>query len=289
MVWVPLSWFITQRRTMSATTSNKRTAFGGAVVPGAKGLLTADVTATSGRQGDLASFGANRRCWASCARTRLRVLWRRGWLSSKPSSSRPRWTPRRPLAALVIVLGFSHRTFLDGALLLSGDSFTTPIATSRSTPRAARSRRRVQWPHVLGVARTKRAQRREPDPVRPSRGPGARLVVGLVVSVPPMFWWTVVACKTVAAAKGERVLVVASSDMLHSPDWELVKREDAKTLALMQKMDWRGLSRAWGPGKQILSGIQPVLALIQYAERPARPMAWSSSTRTAETTTQSAG
>jgi AmmeMemoRadiSam system protein B len=67
-------------------------------------------------------------------------------------------------------------------------------------------------------------------------------------------------------AKKKKVLVVASTDLLHDPNYELVTETDRKTMAGMEAMDCKGLMTAWSTSNQICCGIMPVLAAMRFAE-----------------------
>ena len=80
-------------------------------------------------------------------------------------------------------------------------------------------------------------------------------------------------------SSGLKFCVVASSDMLHDPDYDYVARyfvcidhfqvtnTDRATLALIEKNDFNAISKAWSYEKQILCGVGPVLTLMRFANR----------------------
>jgi AmmeMemoRadiSam system protein B len=67
------------------------------------------------------------------------------------------------------------------------------------------------------------------------------------------------------AANDRQVFVVASTDLLHDPDYERVCSCDAETLAMMERLDSKGLNRAWSYEKQVCCGIGPVLTALEAA------------------------
>ncbi|MCP4577049.1 MAG: AmmeMemoRadiSam system protein B, partial [Deltaproteobacteria bacterium] len=69
-----------------------------------------------------------------------------------------------------------------------------------------------------------------------------------------------------ALSKKKRLLVVASTDMLHDPSYDLVTKTDEKTLKKLAAMDCEGLRKTWGYDNQILCGIGPVLAVMKFAK-----------------------
>ena len=66
-------------------------------------------------------------------------------------------------------------------------------------------------------------------------------------------------------AKQKRILVVASSDMLHDADYDLVTKTDKATLEKVKSMDCNALLKSWDYCRQVFCGIAPVLAVMQFS------------------------
>ncbi len=66
-------------------------------------------------------------------------------------------------------------------------------------------------------------------------------------------------------SKKKKILVVASSDMLHDPSYERVRKTDLATLKKVASMDIPGILRSWDFTQQVFCGISPVVATMQYA------------------------
>jgi hypothetical protein len=66
-------------------------------------------------------------------------------------------------------------------------------------------------------------------------------------------------------ARQKKILVVASSDMLHDPDYDLVTRTDKATLKLVEAMDDKQLLQEWGYDRQTFCGMMPVVATMRFA------------------------
>ena len=70
-----------------------------------------------------------------------------------------------------------------------------------------------------------------------------------------------------ALAKQKNIIVLASSDMLHDPNYAYVTETDKQTLEKVKGMNYKALSREWKMTKQLFCGIGPVLVTMQYAEQ----------------------
>jgi len=94
--------------------------------------------------------------------------------------------------------------------------------------------------------------------------PDTKMVVALMGDHEPETLDALVGALDALSGK-KRLLVVASTDMLHDPSYDLVTKTDEKTLEKLQAMDCEGLEKTWGYDKQILCGIGPVLAVMKFA------------------------
>jgi len=70
-----------------------------------------------------------------------------------------------------------------------------------------------------------------------------------------------------AAAQGRRMCVIASTDLLHDPDFDRVVASDQVTLGMMERLDFTGLNKAWSYTSQVCCGIGPVLTVLEVARR----------------------
>lgn len=166
----------------------------------------------------------------------------------------------------VVVLGLSHRGGFPGVALMDGDSLETPIGT-------------VTLDKNAGNFLTKKSKRIFYD-YRPHMGehsaenqipflqaaiPGIKVVIGLMGDHDS---------KTVAdlvsalndLAKEKKIMVLASSDMLHDPDYTYVSKTDRHTLEEVRTMDYDKLAGEWKSTKQVFCGIAPVLVAMKFAE-----------------------
>ena len=165
----------------------------------------------------------------------------------------------------VVVLGFSHSGGFPGVALMDGDFIETPLGKAALDTKAAKilaaSSPRISFnynPH-----RGEHSAENE-IPFVQTALPDTKMVVALMGDHDPKTRDALVGALDALAGK-KRLLVVASTDMLHDPSYDLVTKTDEKTLEKLQAMDCEGLEKTWGYDKQILCGIGPVLATMKFA------------------------
>jgi hypothetical protein len=164
-----------------------------------------------------------------------------------------------------VILGFSHGGGFSGTALLDGQAIQTPLgrapldlAASSLLAEGAGTVRFDYGPH-----RGEHSAENQ-IPFAQVALPDTALVVGLIGDHEPETVNQLTdALQQLASRK--RIAVVASSDMLHHPDYELVSATDSKTLRMIEKMDVDSLRREWSYKNQILCGLSPVSAGIEWA------------------------
>jgi AmmeMemoRadiSam system protein B len=166
----------------------------------------------------------------------------------------------------VVVLGFSHRGSFSGIALMDGDSIRTPLGDAAIDQEAVAA---------LDAYGARIFARYEPHagehsaenqiPFVQAALPRARLVVGLIGDHDARSLDELVAALKELSAK-KRIVVIASTDLLHNSDYELVGRTDRETLALMAGMKDGELLGRWNYGSQICCGIAPVVAAMRFAK-----------------------
>jgi AmmeMemoRadiSam system protein B len=165
----------------------------------------------------------------------------------------------------VIVLGFSHRGDGQGVALMDGTAFSTPLGETGLDADAAAlltgfdRRIRLNYPPHSGEHSLENQV-----PFIQTVVPDAKLVMALIADR-DAGTLTALAQSLEALAAKKKILVVASSDMLHDASYELVRKTDQQTLRNLVAMDVTGLLREWDYGRQILCGIGPVVTAITYA------------------------
>ena len=166
----------------------------------------------------------------------------------------------------VVVLGFSHKGEGQGVALMDGTTFVTPLGESAMDTGAA----------SLLIAADPRIR---PD-YRPHMGehslenqipfiqtvlPSASLVMALIGSRDSATLDALAKSLHTLAGK-KKILVVASSDMLHDSSYEKVRKTDQATLRRVVAMDTMGVMHDWDYSQQIFCGIGPVTTVMKYAQ-----------------------
>jgi AmmeMemoRadiSam system protein B len=95
--------------------------------------------------------------------------------------------------------------------------------------------------------------------------PSAKLVVGLFGEHEPETLDAMVGALE-DLAKKKAILAVASTDMLHDPDYDRVTRTDKATLEKIKTLDDKGLLGSWDYSEQVCCGIGPVVAVMRFAK-----------------------
>ncbi len=167
---------------------------------------------------------------------------------------------------VAVVLGFSHREQYQGVALMDGDILETPLGGVVLDKEAAgvltNQSSRIFFdynPHIEEHSAEMEV------PFIQVALPKASLVVGLIGDHDATTLKELVAALTELSRK-MRILVVASTDMLHDADYDLVTKTDKDTLKKVEAMDVDGLVKSWNLRNQFVCGIAPVLAAMQFAQ-----------------------
>lgn len=165
----------------------------------------------------------------------------------------------------VVILGFSHRGSFPGVALMDGDAITTPLGEAVLDREAAQVLTANRNAIKLDYAPHHGEHSAENQiPFVQAALPKARLVVALMGDHNPQSISQLVSGLD-DLAKQKKILVVASSDMLHDPDYDLVTRTDKATLKLVEAMDDKNLLQEWNYDRQIFCGMAPVLVAMRFA------------------------
>ncbi len=170
------------------------------------------------------------------------------------------------LPETVVVLGFTHSIGFPGIAFMDGDSIETPLGPSALDQTAiemlttGRERLFIDYaPHEMEHSAENEI------PFVQAAFPNAKLVVALTGDHEDRSLNELVQALS-ALAETKRILVVASTDMLHADDYELVSSTDRQTLERVAAMDIMAIGKTWSPQNQIFCGIMPVLAAMRFAE-----------------------
>jgi AmmeMemoRadiSam system protein B len=167
----------------------------------------------------------------------------------------------------VVVLGFGHREQGQGVALIDGDGFATPLGTTPidkdSSDFLTKADRRITIdyrPHMGEHSLENQI------PFIQTALPSASLVMALIGPRDMELIETLAGTLKELAGK-KKILVVASSDMLHDPSYERVRKTDQKTLKKVVGMDISGVMHDWDYSHQIFCGIGPVITTMNYAQQ----------------------
>ena len=165
----------------------------------------------------------------------------------------------------VVLLGLSHGGAFPGLALMSGDAMQTPLGEVALDGDSA-AFLASQTSHIFHDYLPHRGEHSAENqvPFLQRALPGVPLTIGLIGDHDAGTMDAIVAALA-ALGREKQVLVIASSDMLHDPDYETVTRTDKMTLAMLEAVDTDGLLRTWNYEHQVLCGIQPVLAAMGFA------------------------
>ncbi|MDO9542475.1 MAG: AmmeMemoRadiSam system protein B [Kiritimatiellia bacterium] len=165
----------------------------------------------------------------------------------------------------VVILGISHRGGFPGAVLMDGDAITTPLGETALDREAAR----ILMANRDTIKLDYRPHHGEHSaenqiPFVQAELPKAKLVVALIGDHNPKTLEQLVS-GLADLAKQKKILVVASSDMLHDPDYDLVTRTDKATLKITEAMDDKKFLQEWSYDRQIFCGMAPVVVTMRFS------------------------
>lgn len=166
---------------------------------------------------------------------------------------------------IVVILGFSHRAGFPGVALMDGAAIATPLGEAALDAEAAAALVKASRSIRLDYAPHNGEHSAENQiPFVQAVLPEARLVVGLVGDHDRQTIRNFTAALDTLAQKSP-ILVIASSDMLHDADYDLVTKTDKKTLRSVAEMDIKALLADWGYEHQIFCGMTAVNVVMDFA------------------------
>ena len=172
---------------------------------------------------------------------------------------------------VVVVLGFCHRGGFKGLALMDGRAIETPLGqvalASSLGDYLAEGNGVIRFdygPHVGEHSAENQI------PFLQSVLPGTPLIVGLMGDRSPATLGTVVE-RLAALRQRYRVCILASTDLLHDPDYDRVVSADDMTVAQMAALDDEGLLGRWRPDHQVCCGIGPVIVTLRDAVKAGCP------------------
>lgn len=165
----------------------------------------------------------------------------------------------------VLVFGISHRGGFPGVAIMDGHAIKTPLGEVELDREAAELL--VSQSPLISFNYAPHAGEHSAEneiPFVQAALPGTKIIVALIGDHDPQTLHDLVEALGVLAKK-KKILVIASSDMLHDPNYSLVTRIDRETLEKVKSMDHDAIRKGWSPSKQTFCGIMPVLAVMQFA------------------------
>jgi AmmeMemoRadiSam system protein B len=166
----------------------------------------------------------------------------------------------------VVVLGIRHRGGFQGTALMDGDALRTPLGDAVLDKAGAAVMASISPRIYFDYSPHAGEHSAENEvPFVQAALPGTPIIVGLVGDHDPRTLDDLVAALD-ALSRKKSILVIASSDMLHDPDYGLVTRIDKDSLKMVKAMDYRGIRKGWDYSRQTFCGIGPVLAAMRFAE-----------------------
>lgn len=166
---------------------------------------------------------------------------------------------------VAVVLGISHSGMTGGVALLDGAALATPLGHAALSQECGdflcRQEAGFYWDAQVHVGEHSVENQ---VPFLQVALPETPLVLGLV-GTHDVVARTRVSEALSALACTKRVLVIASSDMLHDPSEERVRTTDERTCGMLSAMDSDGLLQSWSYTHQVLCGIAPTAMAMEYA------------------------
>ena len=167
---------------------------------------------------------------------------------------------------VVVVLGFSHRKGFQGVALMDGDAIRTPLGEALLDREAAEILA-AGSPRIFLDYRPHAGEHSAENeiPFVQRALPETKLIIGIMGDHDPRTLDELVKALD-ALSKKKKILVIASTDMLHDPDYNLVTKTDRGTLDKVRSMDHAGIRKGWDYSRQIFCGISPVVAVMRFTE-----------------------
>lgn len=165
----------------------------------------------------------------------------------------------------VVILGFSHRNSCRGVALMDGDAVVTPMGEVDIDVESTRFLAGQDSRIIVDYQFHGDEHSAENEiPFVQAALPGAKVVVGLFGDHDGETLDAMVSALS-ELAKKKRILVLASTDMLHDPSYDLVTKTDKATLDRLAAMDSGALVKRWSMENQIFCGVMPVLAVMKFS------------------------
>lgn len=166
----------------------------------------------------------------------------------------------------VVVIGFSHSRAFNGVALMDGDAIQSPLGETDLDVEAGEFLVKKSGRIFFEYAPHAGEHSAENEiPFVQTALPKSKLVVAIMgdhdtVTIDEF------AAALQSLAERKKILLVASSDMLHDPDYDLVTKTDKATLEKVEKMDIEAVRSGWSGRKQTFCGVCPVLTVMKFSK-----------------------
>ena len=167
----------------------------------------------------------------------------------------------------VVILGLSHQGGCRGVALMDGDAIRSPLGETALDKDAAALLTSNRPSVCLNYAPHNGEHSAENQiPFVQSALPNARLVVGLIGDHEAETF-NELSVGLGELAKKRKLLVIASSDLLHDPDYSRVTRTDQASLKNVAAMKTQELLERWSYENQIFCGMSAVVVTMRFVEK----------------------
>ncbi|MFH1477280.1 MAG: AmmeMemoRadiSam system protein B [Verrucomicrobiota bacterium] len=167
----------------------------------------------------------------------------------------------------VVILGISHQRGFRGVALMDGDVVRSPLGDMALDKDAAALLTSNQPSIYLDYAPHNGEHSAENQiPFIQAVLPNVRLVVGLIGDHEAKTF-NELSAGLGELAKKRKLLVIASSDLLHDPDYNRVTRTDQASLQNVAAMKTQELLERWSYENQIFCGMSAVAVTMRFAEK----------------------
>lgn len=166
----------------------------------------------------------------------------------------------------VVILGISHRGGFPGVALMDGDAIATPLGEAQLDKEAGAVLTR--YSSVIRFEYTPHSGEHSAEnqvPFVQTALPNARLVIGLIGDHDTRTMKALVEALDELALE-KKILVIASSDMLHDPDYDLVTKTDQASLKMVAAMKTKAILDEWNYQHQTFCGVAPLIVTMRFAE-----------------------
>lgn len=167
----------------------------------------------------------------------------------------------------LVIAGFSHSTSFRGVALMDGTSIVTPLG---ETPidRDANAILSGKSDLIYEDYTPHRGEHSAENqiPFVQAALPQSKLVVALMGDHDMRSVEAFVEALTELSAR-RRIVFIASTDLLHDPDYNKVSRTDKASLDLIAGLNTEKLASQWSYDNQVCCGIMPVLTAMLFARK----------------------